>query len=60
MLAGKKVNSVMYEIDVTGYDNQCNTLKLFDLDTVLKTTMATFPTPPPESCGWYRRTFWKQ
>ena len=24
----------MYEIDVTGYDNQCNTLKLFDLDTV--------------------------
>jgi len=34
MLAGKKVNSVMYEIDVTGYDNQCNTLKLFDLDTV--------------------------
>ncbi|MBR1740779.1 MAG: glycogen/starch/alpha-glucan phosphorylase, partial [Lachnospiraceae bacterium] len=34
LLAGKKVQSVMYEIDVTGYDNQCNTLKLFDLDTV--------------------------
>ena len=28
------MQSVMYEIDVTGYDNQCNTLKLFDLDTV--------------------------
>ncbi len=34
LLGGKKVQSVMYEIDVTGYDNQCNTLKLFDLDTV--------------------------
>ncbi len=29
-----RVKSVMYEIDVTGYDNKCNTLKLFDLDTV--------------------------
>ena len=34
LLGGKTVQSVMYEIDVTGYDNQCNTLKLFDLDTV--------------------------
>lgn len=34
ILGGKTVQSVMYEIDVTGYDNQCNTLKLFDLDTV--------------------------
>ncbi len=34
LLAGKKVQSVMYEIDVTGYNGQCNTLKLFDLDTV--------------------------
>ncbi len=34
LLGGKAVQSVMYEIDVTGYDNQCNTLKLFDLDTV--------------------------
>lgn len=34
LLAGKKVQSVMYEIDVTGFQNQCNTLKLFDLDTV--------------------------
>ena len=34
LLGGKKVQSVMYEIDVTGYDNQCNTLKLFDLETV--------------------------
>lgn len=34
ILGDKKVQSVMYEIDVTGYDNQCNTLKLFDLDTV--------------------------
>ena len=24
----------MYEIDVTGYDNKCNTLKLFDIDSV--------------------------
>ena len=28
------VKSVMYEIDVTGYDNKSNTLKLFDIDTV--------------------------
>ena len=28
------LRSHLYEIDVTGYDNQCNTLKLFDLDTV--------------------------
>ncbi len=28
------VQSVMYEIDVTGYDNQTNTLKLFDLESV--------------------------
>ena len=34
ILGDKKVQSVMYEIDVTGYDNKCNTLKLFDLDTV--------------------------
>ncbi len=34
LLGGKTVQSVMYEIDVTGYDNQCNTLKLFDLDSV--------------------------
>lgn len=34
ILGGKTVQSIMYEIDVTGYDNQCNTLKLFDLDTV--------------------------
>ena len=34
LLGGNTVQSVMYEIDVTGYDNQCNTLKLFDLDTV--------------------------
>jgi len=34
LLAGKKVQSVMYEIDVTGYGGKCNTLKLFDLDTV--------------------------
>lgn len=31
---GLRVNSVMYEIDVTGYDNKCNTLKLFDIDSV--------------------------
>ena len=30
----KTVQSVMYEIDVTGYDNKLNTLKLFDLDSV--------------------------
>lgn len=30
----KKVRSVMYEIDVAGYDNKCNTLKLFDIDSV--------------------------
>lgn len=29
-----RVQSVMYEIDVTGYDNKCNTLKLFDIDTI--------------------------
>lgn len=34
LLGGKKVQSIMYEIDVTGYNNQCNTLKLFDLETV--------------------------
>lgn len=34
IFGGQTVQSVMYEIDVTGYDNQCNTLKLFDLDTV--------------------------
>lgn len=34
IFGGQTVLSVMYEIDVTGYDNQCNTLKLFDLDTV--------------------------
>ena len=34
LLGGNTVQSVMYEIDVTGYENQCNTLKLFDLDTV--------------------------
>ena len=28
-----RVQSVMYEIDVTGYDNKCNTLKLFDIET---------------------------
>ena len=28
------VQSRMYEIDVTGYDNKCNTLKLFDIDSV--------------------------
>ncbi|MDO4166226.1 MAG: glycogen/starch/alpha-glucan phosphorylase [Eubacteriales bacterium] len=34
IFGGITVQSTMYEIDVTGYDNQCNTLKLFDLDTV--------------------------
>ncbi len=34
IFGGQTVRSVMYEIDVTGYDNQCNTLKLFDLDSV--------------------------
>ena len=29
-----RVKSVMYEIDVTGYDNKCNTLKLFDIETI--------------------------
>jgi len=29
-----RVQSVMYEIDVTGYDNKCNTLKLFDIESV--------------------------
>lgn len=33
-LGGMDVKSVMYEIDVTGYDEKCNTLKLFDLDSV--------------------------
>lgn len=28
------VQSVMYEIDVTGYDNKSNKLKLFDIDTI--------------------------
>ncbi len=28
------VKSKMYEIDVTGYDNKTNTLKLFDIDSV--------------------------
>lgn len=30
----KTVQSVMYEIDVTGYGNKVNTLKLFDLESV--------------------------
>ena len=34
IFGGLRVNSVMYEIDVTGYDNKCNTLKLFDIDSV--------------------------
>ncbi len=34
IMGGMTVNSVMYEIDVTGYDNKCNTLKLFDIDSV--------------------------
>lgn len=34
VFGGITVQSTMYEIDVTGYDNQCNTLKLFDLDSV--------------------------
>ena len=34
IFGGMKVQSVMYEIDVTGYGNKCNTLKLFDLDTI--------------------------
>lgn len=29
-----RVKSVMYEIDVTGYDNKCNTLKLFDIESI--------------------------
>ncbi len=29
-----RVQSVMYEIDVIGYDNKCNTLKLFDIETI--------------------------
>ena len=33
-LGGIDVKSVMYEIDVTGYGEKCNTLKLFDLDSV--------------------------
>ncbi|WP_244833869.1 glycogen/starch/alpha-glucan phosphorylase [Clostridium sp. BJN0001] len=31
---GFKVNSTLYDIDVTGYDNKCNKLHLFDIDTV--------------------------
>ena len=34
IFGGLRVNSVMYEIDVTGYDNKCNKLKLFDIDSV--------------------------
>lgn len=34
IFGGLRVNSIMYEIDVTGYDNKCNTLKLFDIDSV--------------------------
>ena len=34
IFGGLRVNSVMYELDVTGYDNKCNTLKLFDIDSV--------------------------
>ena len=34
IFGGLRVNSVMYEIDVTGYDNKSNTLKLFDIDSV--------------------------
>ncbi len=34
IFGGLTVNSVMYEIDVTGYDNQSNTLKLFDLESI--------------------------
>lgn len=34
IFGGLRINSVMYEIDVTGYDNKCNTLKLFDIDSV--------------------------
>ena len=34
IFGGLRVNSVMYEIDVTGYDNKCNTLKLFDIYSV--------------------------
>lgn len=37
IFGGITVQSTMYEIDVTGYDNQCNTLKLFDLDSVDET-----------------------
>ena len=41
------VQSVMYEIDVTGYDNRCNTLKLFDLEsvdeTIVKPNSISFP-----------------
>ena len=29
-----RVQSLMYEIDVTGYDNKCNTLKLFDIESI--------------------------
>lgn len=34
IFGNKTVQSVMYEIDVTGYDNKVNTLKLFDLESV--------------------------
>ena len=34
IFGGLRVQSVMYEIDVTGYDNKCNTLKLFDIESV--------------------------
>ena len=37
IFGGITVQSTMYEIDVTGYDNKCNTLKLFDLDSVDET-----------------------
>lgn len=39
IFGGVTVQSTMYEIDVTGYDNQCNTLKLFDLDSVDETVV---------------------
>ena len=31
---GFKVQSTLYDIDVTGYDKPCNKLRLFDIDTV--------------------------
>ena len=33
-LGDTEVTSTMYEIAVTGYNNKCSTLRLFDLDTV--------------------------